>query len=119
MPSLVVCSYIKEIRVMFVDYLFWDIVHCLEGFWGKSIETRCFPLFQFVDCMSDFFEGDWRIDGGKTWFLFNKVEYCVVYRPLIVQNLWKCMLKMDMFFLALEASSPFSSFIAMLMLVLW
>ena len=37
----------------------------------------------------------------------------------LFKTLWKCMLKMDMFSLALEASFPFSSFIAMLMLVLW
>ena len=86
MPSLVVCSSIKEIRDVFVDYLFGDITHCLEGFWGKSIESRCFPLYQFVDGMSDFFEGDWCVDGGKTWFLFDEVKYCVFNGPLIVQD---------------------------------
>ena len=36
--------------------------------------------------MSDFFEGDWRINGGKTCFLFDEVKYCVVDGLLIVQN---------------------------------
>ncbi len=38
---------------------------------------------------------------------------------LLFSTLWKCILKMDMFSLALDASLPLSSFIAMLMLVLW
>ena len=36
--------------------------------------------------MSDIFEGDWCIDGGKTWFMFDEVKYCVVNGPLIVQD---------------------------------
>ncbi len=37
----------------------------------------------------------------------------------LLKTLWKCMLKTDMFSFALEARSPLSSFMAMLMLVLW
>ena len=36
-----------------------------------------------------------------------------------LRTLWKCRLKTDIFSFALEARSPESSFIAMLMLVLW
>ena len=36
----------------------------------------------------------------------------------LLSTLWKCKLKTDMFSFALETGSPFSSFIAMLMLVL-
>ena len=37
----------------------------------------------------------------------------------LLRTLWKCRLKTDMFSFALEVRSPLSSFMAMLMLVLW
>jgi hypothetical protein len=66
---------IKEVRDMLVHCPSWRVIHCFEGFWRDTIETRCLPLFQFVDDTFDFFEGNWSINGGKAWLLFNEVEY--------------------------------------------
>ena len=53
---------------------------------GKSVESGCFPPFQFVDGTGDFFESDWCVNGGKTLFLFNEVKYCVIDGSVGVQD---------------------------------
>ncbi len=60
---------IKEIGNMLVHYPSWRVIHHFEGFWRDAVETKCLPLFKFVDGTLDLFEGDWSIDGGEAWLL--------------------------------------------------
>ena len=95
------------------------IIHGFECFGRDVVKAGCFSLLEFGDGTFDLLEGDRGVDVDETWLLGNEFKDGVINRSVVMRTLWKCMLKTDMFSLALEARSPLSSFMAMLTLVLW
>ncbi len=69
-----ICCAFKEVRNVFVDSLFWRIVHSFEGFWRDAVEAGCFSLLEFGDGRFDFAEGDWSVNVGKAWLLRDEFK---------------------------------------------
>jgi hypothetical protein len=81
-----ICLAFKEVRNVFVDSLFWRVVHGFEGFWRNAVEAGCFALLEFGDGTFNFSECNQGIDVGKAWLLRNEFKDGVVNWSVVIED---------------------------------
>jgi hypothetical protein len=89
MPAIVVGISLKKGSSVFMDSSPGFSIHCFEGFGGNSIQAGRFSVLQLIDCGIDFIESDGGVSVMEGWALGDVVEYGLINRALVIEDVVK------------------------------
>ncbi len=89
-----------------MDSLLGFSIHCFIGFGGNSVQAGKFSVLQLIDCGINFFESDGGVNVMEDWALGDAVEYGLVNRVLVIEDVVKVVSKCSHVFFAIGRKFP-------------